>query len=86
MVVAAVVSSNGLDKASVAWLFGVYGMITFGELCISPIGISLVSNLAPRRIAALMMGGWFLGNAIGNKLSGVLSGLWDLFEKKTISS
>ncbi len=83
MVVAAVVSSNGLDKASVAWLFGVYGVITFGELCLSPMGLSLVSKLAPRRIAALMMGGWFLSTAIGNKLSGVLSGLWDLFEKKS---
>lgn len=83
MVVAAVVSGNGMDKASVAWLFGVYGVITIGELCLSPMGLSLVSKLAPRRIAALMMGGWFLSTAIGNKLSGVLSGLWDLFEKKS---
>ncbi len=83
MVVAAISSSNGLDKASVAWLFGVYGVITVGELCLSPMGLSLVSKLAPKRIAALMMGGWFLSTAIGNKLSGVLSGLWDLFEKKS---
>ncbi|HPR31633.1 MAG TPA: peptide MFS transporter [Prolixibacteraceae bacterium] len=83
MVVAAVVSKNGLDKASVAWLFGVYGVITVGELCLSPMGLSLVSKLAPKRIAALMMGGWFLSTAIGNKLSGVLSGMWDLFEKKS---
>jgi len=83
MVVAAVVSGNGADKASVAWLFGVYGVITVGELCLSPMGLSLVSKLAPKRIAALMMGGWFLSTAIGNKLSGVLSGLWDLFGKKS---
>ncbi|MGQ1785028.1 peptide MFS transporter [Saccharicrinis sp. GN24d3] len=83
MVVAAIYSQNGLDKASVAWLFGVYGVITVGELCLSPMGLSLVSKLAPKRIAALMMGGWFLSTAIGNKLSGVLSGLWDLFEKKS---
>ncbi len=83
MVVAAISSGNGLDKASVAWLFGVYGVITFGELCLSPMGLSLVSKLAPKRIAALMMGGWFLSTAIGNKLSGVLSGLWDLFDKKS---
>lgn len=83
MVTAAVVSGNGAEKASVAWLFGVYGVITFGELCLSPMGLSLVSKLAPRRIAALMMGGWFLATAIGNKLSGVLSGMWDLFEKKS---
>lgn len=83
MVVAAIVSGNGLDKASVAWLFGVYGVITIGELCLSPMGLSLVSKLAPKRIAALMMGGWFLSTAIGNKLSGVLSGMWDLFDKKS---
>ncbi|TDO05132.1 peptide MFS transporter [Sunxiuqinia elliptica] len=83
MVAAAVMSGNGADKASVAWLFGVYGVITIGELCLSPMGLSLVSKLAPRRIAALMMGGWFLSTAIGNKLSGVLSGMWDLFEKKS---
>ncbi len=83
MVVAAVVSGNGLDKASVGWLFGVYGVITVGELLLSPMGLSLVSKMAPKRIAALMMGGWFLATAIGNKLSGVLSGMWDLFEKKS---
>ncbi|WP_075591169.1 peptide MFS transporter [Labilibacter marinus] len=83
LVVGAVYSGNGMDKASVGWLFGVYGVITVGELCLSPMGLSLVSKLAPKRIAALMMGGWFLSTAIGNKLSGVLSGLWDLFEKKS---
>lgn len=83
MVIAAIVSSNGMDKASVAWLFGVYGVITIGELCLSPMGLSLVSKLAPKRIVALMMGGWFLSTAIGNKLSGVLSGMWDLFDKKS---
>ncbi|MCU4164493.1 peptide MFS transporter [Carboxylicivirga caseinilyticus] len=83
MVWAAIASGNGISKASVAWLFGVYGVITIGELCLSPMGLSLVSKLAPKRIAALMMGGWFLSTAIGNKLSGVLSGLWDVFEKKS---
>ena len=83
MVMAATISGNGAEKASAAWLFGVYGVITIGELCLSPMGLSLVSKLAPQRIAALMMGGWFLATAIGNKLSGVLSGMWDLFEKKS---
>jgi len=83
MVFAAVVSMNGAEKASVAWLFGIYGVITVGELCLSPMGLSLVSKLAPKRIAALMMGGWFLSTAMGNKLAGVLSGLWDLFENKS---
>ena len=82
MVAAAAVSGSGLTKASVGWLFGVYGVITIGELFLSPMGLSLVSKLSPKRIAALMMGGWFLSTAIGNKLSGVLSGLWTSFDNK----
>ena len=82
MVAAAIFSQNGLEKASIMWLFGVYSVITIGELCLSPMGLSLVSKLAPKRIAGLMMGGWFLSTAIGNKLSGVLSGMWDAFDKK----
>jgi POT family proton-dependent oligopeptide transporter len=82
MVVAAVVSGNGTSKASTAWLFGVYSVITVGELFLSPMGLSFVSKLSPKRIAALMMGGWFLSTSIGNKLSGVLSGLWTSFDNK----
>ena len=82
MVGAAIVSDSGDIKTSVGWLFGIYGVITVGELFLSPMGLSLVSKLSPKRIAAIMMGGWFLSTAIGNKLSGVLSGFWDLFEKK----
>lgn len=82
MVGAAIVSNSGEFKTSVAWLFGIYGIITIGELFLSPMGLSLVSKLSPKPIAAVMMGGWFLSTAIGNKLSGVLSGFWDLFEKK----
>jgi proton-dependent oligopeptide transporter, POT family len=74
---------NGMEKASAWWLFGAYGVVTFGELCLSPMGLSLVSKLAPARIAALMMGGWQLSTAIGNKLSGVLAGLWHNFEDKS---
>lgn len=82
MVAAAVFSENGEVKTSVGWLFGVYGIITIGELFLSPMGLALVSKLSPKRIAAVMMGGWFLSTALGNKLSGVLSGFWDLFERK----
>ena len=49
MVFAALVSGNGADKASVWWLFGIYGVITIGELCLSPMGLSLVSKMAPKR-------------------------------------
>lgn len=84
VMVAAVSSiSMGDEKASSWWLIASYGVITFGELCLSPMGLSLVSKLSPPRLTALMMGGWFLSTAVGNKLSGMLSGLWEGFENKT---
>jgi POT family proton-dependent oligopeptide transporter len=71
------------DKASSWWLIASYGVITVGELCLSPMGLSLVSKLSPPRITALMMGGFFLSTAVGNKLSGMLSGMWEGFEDKS---
>ena len=50
-------------------------VITCGELCLSPMGLSLVTKLAPKRFVGLMMGGWFLSTSIGNKLAGFISGL-----------
>lgn len=71
------------EKASSWWLIMSYGVITVGELCLSPMGLSLVSKLSPPRITALMMGGFFLSTAVGNKLSGILSGLWEGFDDKS---
>ena len=82
MVWAVNASDNGTEKASVWWLIGTYGIITIGELLLSPMGLSLVSKLSPVRITALMMGGWFLATSIGNKLSGVLATMWDGYEDK----
>jgi proton-dependent oligopeptide transporter, POT family len=82
MVAAVYATGNGSEKASVWWLIGTYGVITVGELLLSPMGLSLVSKLSPVRITALMMGGWFLATSIGNKLSGVLATLWDTYENK----
>ena len=82
MVGAVYANSNGAEKASVLWLVTSYGVITLGELLLSPMGLSLVSKLSPVRITSLMMGGWFLSTSIGNKLSGVLSGMWDQYENK----
>ncbi len=75
--------ANGAEKVSVWWLISCYGVITIGELFLSPMGLSLVSKLSPPRITALMMGGWFLSTSIGNKLSGVLASMWDKYEDKT---
>lgn len=82
MVSAVLVSQNGLEKSSAMWLVGVYAVITVGELCLSPMGLSLVSKLSPPRLTSLMMGGWFLSTSIGNKMSGVLAALWDGYEHK----
>src|SRR5262249_26637991 len=61
---------------SAAWLFGVYAMMTLGELCLSPMGLSLVNKMAPANIRAFMMGGWFLSTSFGNKLSGVFGEIY----------
>lgn len=82
MVAAVYASKNGAEKASVLWLISTYGVITIGELLLSPMGLSLVSKLSPVRITSLMMGGWFLSTSIGNKLSGLLATLWDGYEHK----
>ena len=82
MVAAVYACNNGIEKASVLWLIGSYGVITIGELCLSPMGLSIVSKLSPVRITSLMMGGWFLATSIGNKLSGVLATMWDRYDHK----
>lgn len=66
---------GGASKISMAWLIWYYLIITTGELCLSPMGLSLVTKLAPKRLVGLMMGYWFLASAIGNKMSGFISGL-----------
>jgi len=83
VMVGAVLATNDLSiKAGSIWLLASYGVITIGELCLSPMGLSLVSKLSPPRITALMMGGFFLAISVGNKLSGMLSSLWENTEHK----
>lgn len=75
MALAAYLGHNGAAKVSMLWLVFYYLLITTGELCLSPMGLSLVTKLSPKRLVGLMMGGWFLATSIGNKLSGFISGL-----------
>ena len=82
MVGAVYYTNNGMSKASAWWLIGAYGVITVGELLLSPMGLSMTSKLSPPRLTALMMGGWYLATSIGNKLSGVLAKNWDKFDNK----
>jgi proton-dependent oligopeptide transporter, POT family len=67
---------DGATKASMFWLLGMYILHTFGELCLSPIGLSMVARLSPARLASLLMGVWFLANAMANDFAGMLSKLY----------
>ena len=74
VVIAFAVKGLGVgEKVSMWWLIALYVIHTMGELCLSPIGLSMVSKLAPLRLSSLMMGTWFLGNAAANKFAGTLS-------------
>ncbi|MEO6313410.1 MAG: peptide MFS transporter [Chitinophagaceae bacterium] len=70
-------------KVSMIWLTGMYALHTMGELCLSPIGMSLVNKLSPLKFSSLLMAIWFTANAFGNKLAGVLSSLYP--DNKTTS-
>lgn len=63
-------------KVSMLWLISLYTIHTFGELCLSPIGLSMVNKLAPIRFASLLMATWYLSTAAANKFSGTLSGYY----------
>ena len=69
-------------KAMPVWLWATYFVFTISEVFLSPIGLSLVSKLAPARLTALMMGGWFLSTSIGGKIAGVMTSFWDDFTDK----
>lgn len=78
------VTSVYQEKTSPYWLWGTYAVFTVSELFLSPIGLSLVSKLAPARLTSLLMGGWFLSTAIGGKVAGVMTSFWDDFTDKKI--
>lgn len=79
----AIMSTNIYEnKVHMIWLISTYAVFTLGELLLSPIGLSMVSKLSPRRITAFMMGGWFLVNSIAGKISGLMATFWDSFTDK----
>lgn len=63
-------------KVSMAWLAGLYLIHTMGELCLAPIGLSLVYKLSPARFSSLLMGVWYLSTSAANKFAGFLSGFY----------
>jgi len=72
------------NKVSSLWIFSSYGVFTISELFVSPVGLSLTSKVAPRRLTALMMGGWFITTSLGGKISAILAGFWDQFDNKAV--
>lgn len=72
------ITTGPTTKASLWWLIVMYGIISLGELMLSPMGLALVSKVAPVRMRGMMMGGWFTATAIGNKLTSI-GGYWDLW-------
>ena len=65
---------DGSGKIPFWTLFAVYVIQSIGELCLSPIGLSMTTKLAPSRVAGMAMGCWFLSIAIGNNLAGIFAG------------
>jgi proton-dependent oligopeptide transporter, POT family len=71
-------------RVSSWWLIAAYAISELGELCLSPVGLSAVTKLAPIRIVGLMMGVWFLSNAFGNKLAGWAAGFFSSMPLETL--
>jgi POT family proton-dependent oligopeptide transporter len=76
LIPAASAAADG-GQVSLMWLTMTYLIHTFAELCLSPVGLSSMTKLAPARIASLMMGVWFLGASVGNYISGQLAGFYE---------
>ena len=73
----AAVEAGTASFVSPNWLISTYLVLTFGELLLSPIGISFVSKVAPPKYKGMMMGGWFVATAIGNYLTSIPALLWE---------
>ena len=83
MILAGLAAAGG-TKVSPMWLLVFYLFATFGELCLSPVGLSAMSRLAPERVGGLMMGVWCLASSVGNKIAGRMGGLYESMSITTI--
>ncbi|MFN7963950.1 MAG: peptide MFS transporter [Thermoanaerobaculia bacterium] len=84
LMVAAANNASQEKPALPTWLLVFYLIQTFGELCISPVGLSSVSKLAPARLAGQMMGVWFMGISLGNLIAGKAGGLVETLPMATL--
>ncbi|MBX7221791.1 MAG: peptide MFS transporter [Blastocatellia bacterium] len=85
-IVAAFAAGSGVGgaKASGHWLLLIYFIHTIGELCLSPVGLSTMTKLAPAQLVGLVMGIWFLGPTLGNYVGGILAGHFDETHPETV--
>jgi POT family proton-dependent oligopeptide transporter len=83
LVVASQLAAGGV-QVSPMWLTVVYLLHTCGELCLSPVGLSAMTKLAPARIGGLMMGVWFLATSVGNFIAGRLAGFYEQMPLPTL--
>lgn len=79
MVPAAQLAANG-DRVGWWWLLGCYFLHSVGEMCLSPVGLSAMTRLAPARVGSLMMGVWFLATSVGSFIGGSVAGLYEKLE------
>jgi proton-dependent oligopeptide transporter, POT family len=84
MPAASLAQSGGGFKVSPWWLIGSYFVQELGELCLSPVGLSVVTKLSPPRLVGMMMGVWFLSNSFGNKLAGSAAGFFGTMPLATL--
>lgn len=75
--------TDAIGKVSFVWLICVYFFHTVGELCLSPVGLSVVTKLSPAKFASLLMGTWFLSSFIANYTAGVFAGNYDFMNHQT---
>lgn len=75
-------AGGGAAKISPLWLFGAFFVHTCAELCLSPVGLSLVTKLAPVKLASMLMGVWFLANFAANFIAARLAGQVDPITEK----
>ncbi|MBK9678822.1 MAG: peptide MFS transporter [Saprospiraceae bacterium] len=76
--------AGGQERVGVMWLLITYFLHTVGELCLSPVGLSAMTKLAPVRIVGQMMGIWFLGASLGNWIGGRVGGLFEAYPLQQI--
>jgi POT family proton-dependent oligopeptide transporter len=83
MVIGATRAAGGVQVSSF-WLWATYLLHTIGELCLSPVGLSAMTKLAPARVAGLIMGIWFLASSVGNYIGGRVASVYETFSPASL--